>query len=70
MASPFVQGRLRGETMSVIVGTECAHCGCSMRIEIDSELRSKVLDDGMDPLIFHPSVDFSSLAAPSIIDDF
>ena len=70
MASPFVQGRLRGEALSVVVRTECADCGCSMSIEIDSELRWKVLDDGMDPLIFHPSVDFSSLTAPNIIDDF
>jgi hypothetical protein len=41
-----------------------------MIIEIDRDLHSKVLTSGVNPLIFHPSVDFSSLAAPSIIDDF
>ncbi|MHC1725896.1 MAG: hypothetical protein AB9866_07805 [Syntrophobacteraceae bacterium] len=41
-----------------------------MSIEIDSELRSKVLKGGANPLIFHPIVDFDGLAAPNIIDDF
>jgi hypothetical protein len=70
MASPFVQGRLRAEPLSVAVRTECALCGQSMGIEIDSELRSTILDGGTNPLIFHPFIDFDSLAAPSIIDDF
>ena len=70
MASPFVQGHLRSEPLSVVIRTECALCGQSMVIEIDSELRSKILDGGTSPLIFHPLVDFSSLAAPNIIDDF
>ena len=70
MASPFVQGRLRTEPLSVVVRTECALCGQPMTIEIDSELRSKVLEGGANPLIFHPSVDFLNLAAPNIINDF
>jgi hypothetical protein len=70
MATPFVQGRLRSEPLSVVVRTECALCSQSMSIEIDSELRSKILEGGTNPLIFHPFVDFSRLAAPNIIDDF
>ena len=70
MATPFVQGRLRSEPLSMLVRTECAQCSRSMRIEIDSELRSKIIDGTANPLIFHPFIDLSTLAAPNIIDDF
>jgi hypothetical protein len=41
-----------------------------MHIEIDSELTVRVLDEGADPLIFVPLVDFDKLEDPSIIDAF
>ena len=70
MATPFVQGHLRSQPLSVVVRSQCAFCARAMTIEIDSELNCKILEGGENPLIFHPFVDFSSLAAPSIIDDF
>ncbi len=65
-----MQGQLRQEKLSFLIETECAHCGKPIRIEMDSELNYKVLDEGADPLVFAPSVDFGKLKDPSIIDGF
>jgi hypothetical protein len=65
-----VQGQLRNEALSVIIRTECAHCGKEMCIEIDSQLKYSVADPEAKPLVFVPMVDFSTLEDPSIIDAF
>jgi hypothetical protein len=70
MATPFVQGKLRDKPISVLVETECAHCGQPIKIEIDGDLNYDVLSEGADPLIFTPMVDFATLEDPSIIDAF
>ena len=67
---PFVQGRLRGEHLSFVIHTECAHCARPMRIEIDSELQYRVVETGADPYVFIPLVNLGKLADPSIIDAF
>jgi hypothetical protein len=41
-----------------------------MCIEIDSELNYSVREEGADPTIFIPQVDFQKLEDPSIIDSF
>ena len=56
--------------MSVVVGTECAHCSEPMHLEIDSQLESRVREEGADPVVFLPQVDFKALEEPSIIDSF
>jgi hypothetical protein len=38
IATPFVQGLLRPEFISISLTTECAHCGRPLRMEIDREL--------------------------------
>ncbi len=65
-----MQGQLRGEPLTVVVATECAHCGQPLHLEIDSELTYRVMEDGAEPLVFVPMVDFSELDDPSIIDAF
>jgi len=40
---PFVQGQLRKEHLSIRVETQCAHCGQPIEIEIDSDLKYRVL---------------------------
>jgi hypothetical protein len=70
VAVPFVQGRLRGEWLSVRVKSECAHCQRPLHLEIDSELGSRVEETGAEPLVFAPMVDFEKLEDPSIIDAF
>jgi hypothetical protein len=66
---PFVQGHLRNEAVEVTIQSECAHCAQPIRLEVDRELRYRVLEGG-DPLVFLPLLDFEKLKAPSIIDDF
>jgi hypothetical protein len=64
-----VQGRLRGEELKAVIDTECAHCGESIRLEIDSDLNHRVGSEGAEPLVCTPFVDVSGLT-PSIIDGF
>ena len=65
-----MQGRLRQETLTVAVHTECACCGRAIELEIDSEMRCRVLSDRASPLLTVPLVDVGRLKAPNIIDDF
>jgi hypothetical protein len=70
IASPFVQGHLRKEPLSILIETECAHCGQPIHIEMDSALKYRVVETDAQPLIFVPTVDFKKLKDPSIIDAF
>jgi hypothetical protein len=55
----------------VVISTECEHCRQPMHIEIDSDLRCRVREDGAEPLAFVPLVeDFAKLADPCITDAF
>ena len=67
---PFVQGQLRNEYLIFTIESVCAQSGKEISIEIDSNLKYKVLSPGAQPLIFVPNVDFSTLEDPSIIDAF
>ena len=67
---PFVQGQLRGESLSFIIETECGHCHEPIQIEIDSELKYRIVDRETEPLVYAPMVDVQKLAGPSIIDGF
>jgi hypothetical protein len=66
---PFVQGHLRNERIAITIDTECAHCSRSIRLELDSELNYRVVQE-TDPLVFVPLVNFEKLKDPSIIDAF
>jgi len=48
--------------------TSCAHCGETLRIDIDSAVRCE--SDGAAPLLFEPRIDWERFAKPHIIDDF
>jgi hypothetical protein len=69
VASPFVQGQLRNEPLSVTIESECACCGRPMRIDTDGR-SSHRFDEGARPLVFFPLVDFGKWKDRSIIDGF
>ncbi len=69
-ATPFVQGRLRNEAMSVRIKSSCAHCGKSIELTVDSDLNCTVHDPDARPLVFVPDVDLLSLHEESIINAF
>jgi hypothetical protein len=64
-----VQGHLRGERLSGLVTTECAHCRQTLHIEVDSDLKYRVTETGAEPLMFAP-LSVVQRVAPSIIDGF
>ncbi len=70
MATPFVQGRLRNTDLSVNIQTACAHCGAAIHLEVDSELRCRVMTPGCVPLVFEPDVDWNTYNLPTIIDGY
>lgn len=67
---PFVEGRLRGEALTATVDSECAHCGQSIKMDVDSDVRSNVKTEGADPVVLIPAVDFSKLTERCITDVF
>ena len=69
LATPFVQGRLSGKLVGAMVRSSCAHCGRSLTIHIDSQLRCQAQEPGARPLIFAP-LRVVQPGAPSIIDGF
>ena len=54
--------------MSVVIETECAHCSEPMHIEMNDQLEYRVREEGADPVVFIPKVDFQALEDPSIND--
>jgi hypothetical protein len=65
-----VQGRLRNESLTLQITTECAHCGDPIHLEVDSGLGYRVVEPKLSPLVVRPLVDIASLRDPSIIDAF
>ena len=70
MATPFVQGRLRGEPLSVEIESRCACCGRELRLTVDGDMVTEVHSEGAEPLVFEPHVDWASFHAPTIVDDY
>jgi hypothetical protein len=65
-----VQGRLRGEKLSVELESERAHCGKALHISVDSELNSQVRERDAEPLLFEPDVDWKTFKGANIIHDY
>ncbi len=70
IATPFVQGRLRKQALSVTVRTECAHCSKPLEMAIDSDLACEIRDEGCEPVAFIPDVDLLNLDEENIINAF
>ncbi|UCH58271.1 MAG: hypothetical protein JSV61_08585 [Anaerolineales bacterium] len=54
--------------MSVVIETECSHCGQEMRIEVDSDLEISYQEAGTKPLVFMPDVQWDKFTEQNIID--
>jgi hypothetical protein len=65
-----VQGKLRKEHLSVVVRTQCAHCGKLMELHLDQDLNCKVMEEGCNPVVFVPEVNLIELEEESIINAF
>ncbi len=72
LASPFVQGQLRGPRVEATVRTECGCCGRPLTLATDGASGCSVAEagGGARPLVFAPLVDFDKWKEPSIIDGF
>lgn len=53
-----------------MIDTSCAETGRPIQIEIDTDLKYRVVEGGPELLLFVPLIDFAKLDDPSIIDAF
>jgi len=65
-----VQGQLLKTYLSVEIKTECAHCSQPLHITLDSELKYHVNNEGAEPLVFEPHVNWQEFTDPSIINAY
>jgi len=70
IATPFVQSRLRKQNIEVEIETSCAHCGRVMHILVDDQLHWRVREQGADPRVFLPKIDWASFRGQNIINDY
>jgi len=54
----------------VTIETVCAHSDRPMRITLDSEMKVSIDDQGAEPLVFMPQVDWAHFSEPNIIDAY
>jgi len=64
-----VQGRLRNEYLTVDVSSGCTHCGQTLDLTIDSDLKV-IVHQNTEPMVFVPEVNFFDLEDPNIIEAF
>ena len=70
MATSFVQGRLRNQSLAIEIETECGCCGRELRINSvcdGNSLKHEGRTEGAEPLVFEPQVDWTRFTEPSII---
>jgi len=65
-----MEKKTQSESISFEIKSECAQTKQSIHIEIDSDLKFRVVNKDADLMIYIPVVDFAKLKKPSIIDDF
>ena len=70
LATPFVQGHLRNEPVSITVETRCEHCGEPITFVVDSDMHITAVQPGAKPMVFSPAVEVLDIEAPTIVDDF
>lgn len=52
------------------VATGCVHCGEPLHLMLDSEGGFEVREEGAEPFVFHPDVDWSTFSKATIIHDY
>jgi hypothetical protein len=52
------------------INTECANSGKQIKIEFDSDLNIRYVDEGSDPMVCVPVVNLVETKEPSIVDIF
>jgi len=70
IATPFVQGQLRKEYVSIEVETICQHCNQPMHFTIDSDMRFSIRETDADPFVFMPDMDWDNFTERTIIDSY
>jgi hypothetical protein len=70
MATPFVQGRLRREPLTVRIDSSCAACRRRLAFDLTDQLECAMIDAPDSLLVFEPELDWSTFAAPTIVNDY
>jgi hypothetical protein len=65
-----VQGHLWHKPLTVTVQTQCKHCACPMTLRFDQNLACLQKDEGSEPLVFSPDLDWANFKEPNIIHKY
>jgi hypothetical protein len=63
-----VQGKIRGEFISVTIESNCAHCNRKVKITADSNLQYKIHNGNSELRAFLPYLDWSKFVNIAITD--
>ena len=64
-----MQGRLRGEALSVRIESACGHCGRPLHLGVTSDL-DVTAEEAAEPLLFEPDIVWSEFREPNILDAY
>ena len=70
MATPFVQGRLRNQPLTVTIASACAACGREFTLALSDRGTWNLHTAPASLLVFEPAVDWSTFTAPTIVNDY
>jgi hypothetical protein len=65
-----VQGKIRQVYLSAEVETKCHHCGQNLHLNVDSSMQIVVQEQGAEPWVFMPDMDWDHFAERTIIDAY
>ncbi len=68
---PYVLGQIRNGYASVKAQTKCAHCTKKVHLELDSNNKVHIEEQGIEPLVFFPAVkDLSKASNEYVLHGF
>jgi hypothetical protein len=56
--------------VSATVRSHCAECQADLNFTVDSDFRWRITSGAPSPLVFEPSIDWTSFRAPTIVNDY
>lgn len=65
-----MQGRLRGQALTVTIDSACAACGQTLSLDLSDRLEWRIKAGPDTILVFEPDIDWATFKAPTIVDDY
>ena len=70
MATPFVQGRLRKEGLTVRIDSQCGLCRARLALDVSDGMQWQVRAGEDTILAFEPSIQWAAFKGKTIVRDY